>query len=61
MLPKEAIDEYKELYQKRFGAILSDEEALFRANNLLGLYRAVLGPESLEVGRVDKNNVYEQD
>jgi len=44
MLPKEAIDEYKVLYKKRFGVDLSDAEASFRANNLVNLYRAVLGP-----------------
>jgi len=46
MLPKEAIEEYKRLYEKRFGVILSDAEASFRANNLVNLYRATLGPES---------------
>lgn len=46
MLPQQAIDEYKILYKKRFGVVLSDEEASFRANNLVNLYKAVLGPES---------------
>jgi hypothetical protein len=45
MLPKQAIEEYKELYKKRFGVVLSDAEASFRANNLVNLYKAVLGPE----------------
>jgi hypothetical protein len=45
MLPKEAIEEYKVMYKKRFGVDLSDAEASFRANNLVNLYRAVLGPE----------------
>jgi hypothetical protein len=45
MLPKEAIEEYKVMYKKRFGVVLSDAEASFRANNLVNLYRAVLGPE----------------
>jgi len=56
MLPKQAIEEYKELYKKRFGVILSDAEASFRANNLVNLYRAVLGSESSEIKRTDKNN-----
>ncbi len=43
MLPPEAIAEYKTLYFKRFGINLSDAEASFRANNLIGLYKAVLG------------------
>jgi len=42
MLPPQAIEEYKDLYEKRFGIVLTDEEASFRANKLLSLYRAVL-------------------
>ncbi len=45
MLPKEAIEEYKKLYEKHFGVVLSDAEASFRANNLVNLYKAVLGSE----------------
>ena len=43
MLPPEAIKEFKELYKKRFGVDLIDQEASFRANNLVGLYEAVYG------------------
>ncbi len=43
MLPKEAVEEYKELYKNRFGVEISEEEASFRANNLVNLYKAVLG------------------
>lgn len=46
MLPPEAIEEYKTLYKKRFGVDLNDTEASFRANNLVNLYRTVLGPET---------------
>ncbi len=49
MLPIEAITEYKKLYEKRFGVILSDTEASLRANNLVNFYRATLGSEELEV------------
>ena len=56
MLPKEAIDEYKRLYEKRFGVILSDAEASFRANNLVNLYRATLGSESSEIKRTGERN-----
>ena len=41
MLPQEAIEEFKKLYLARFGVALSDEEAVRRANNLVGLYKAV--------------------
>ena len=43
MLPKEAIQEFQKIYKERFGVDLSDAEASFRANNLVNLYRAVLG------------------
>jgi hypothetical protein len=45
LLPKEAIDEYKTLYKERFGVDLDDDEASFRANHLLDLYRAVRSEE----------------
>jgi hypothetical protein len=51
MLSKKAIDQFKELYKKRFGIDLDDKEAEFRANNLINLYKAVyIGPIS------DNNN-----
>lgn len=55
MLPKEAIDEFKKLYKKRFGVDLSDEEAAFRANNLVNLYKATYGPESF--GKVEGREI----
>lgn len=45
----EAIEEYKKLYEKRFGVILNDKEASLRANNLVNFYRATLGSEELEI------------
>lgn len=56
MLPKEAIEEYKKLYEERFGVVLSDAEASFRANNLVNLYRAVLGSETLKAKPMDEGN-----
>ena len=41
MLPQEAIEEFKKLYKERFRVELSDEEAVFRANNLVNLYEIV--------------------
>lgn len=51
MLPRQAIDEYKKLYEKRFGIKLSDEEAAFRANNLIKLYIAVYGVAPAQTNR----------
>jgi transcriptional antiterminator len=56
MLPEQAIDEYIEIYRKKFGITLSREEAAFRANHLVDLYKAVLGPESHKVNKVEKPN-----
>ena len=62
MLPKEAIKEYRKLYEKRFNVILSDSEASIRANNLLKLYKAVLGSKSLIMGPMGNNTpTYEKD
>lgn len=41
MLPLDAITEYKTIYEKLYGVVLSDEEATLRANNLVNLYKAV--------------------
>ncbi|MGD0976881.1 MAG: hypothetical protein ABR875_01115 [Minisyncoccia bacterium] len=45
LLPKEAIEEFKNLYQKRFKIQLTDAEASFRANNLVNLYKIVYGEQ----------------
>ena len=52
MLPKKAIDEFKQLYLKHYGVELSDEEATRRANNLVALYAAVYGDNS---GLIQRN------
>ena len=49
MLPQEAIQEFKELYEKRYGVKLSDEEASLRANNLFKLYKITyMGEPSID-------------
>ncbi len=48
MLPPEAITEFKEIYLKIYHIQLSDEEAAFRANNLVNLYKFVLDPAQIE-------------
>ena len=52
MLPQNAISEFKKLYFKNYGIQLSDEEASYRANNLVALYSAVYGDNS---GRLENN------
>lgn len=56
MLPEQAIDEYIEIYRNKFGVTLSRKEAAFRANHLINLYKAVLGPETHEVIKVEKQS-----
>lgn len=58
MLPREAIEEFKRLYTKNYGVELSDEEATYRANNLVALYTAVYG--NSQSGRIE-NNQYPKD
>jgi len=60
MLPKEAIEEYKKLYEKRYGVVLSDAEAILRANNLVKFYKAVLGSEPLKVTQTGVNTTPNQ-
>jgi len=58
MLPQKAIDQFKELYKKRFSVDLDDKEAEFRANNLFNLYKAVyIGPIS-DNDNVELKNQY---
>jgi hypothetical protein len=53
-LPAKAVFEFKELYHKRYHIELSDEEASFRANNLVNLYAAIYGKNQ---GRIETNLV----
>lgn len=43
MLPKEAIEEFKKIYKKKFNIELTEKETCYRANNLFGLYQSVYG------------------
>ncbi len=60
MLPKEAIEEYKQLYKARYGVVLSDDEASFRANNLVNMYKLVYGDTTdrniNQEGKTDSND-----
>ena len=49
MLPPEAIKEYKIIYEKEFGVQLTNEEAAFRANNLVNLYKVVYSEQAFDV------------
>ncbi|MBI4226177.1 hypothetical protein HY612_03635 [Candidatus Roizmanbacteria bacterium] len=44
MLPKKAIDEYKTIYKKVYGEVISDAEALEQGTRLLNLFKAVYRP-----------------
>ena len=49
MLPQEAIEEFKGLYEKRYGVKLSDAQASSRANNLFKLYKITyMGEPSID-------------
>ncbi len=44
MLSEKAINEYKELYKKKFGKEISNQEALEQATNLMRLIEIVYKP-----------------
>ena len=50
-LPRQAIEEFKMLYKKRFRKDLDDKEASFKANNLFNLYVAVYGSSNIRKTR----------
>lgn len=58
MLPKEAIEEFKKIYKKRFGVSLTDAEASFRANNFVNMYSVVLGSKSKVVEKIKEKKLY---
>ena len=43
-LTKEAIEEFKSIYQEEFGEILPDDEAYEKASNLLRLFKVIYRP-----------------
>ena len=44
MLPKQAIEEFNEIYQKEFGVRLSNEAATQKAVELMNLVKVILRP-----------------
>ncbi len=42
MLPKKAIDEFKNIYFKEESTILSDSEAVALANNMMNLFKMLI-------------------
>ena len=49
MLLKEAVQEFRAIYKKEFGVMISESEAARRAGKLLELYKAVLSPSKTGV------------
>lgn len=58
MLPKDAINEYKQIFQEEFGVLISDKEAAEKALNFLKLYKLVCQPISQDwiKKKVDKQD-----
>jgi hypothetical protein len=53
-MKKEAVEEFKKIYKKRFKEDLSDAEVSRRARKLLNLYKAILGSNSFSQGKEEK-------
>ncbi len=58
MLSQQAISEFRELYLKKFGRTLTDEEATEKANGLLNLYKVVFQTPNMK--RSMKNGQHER-
>jgi hypothetical protein len=54
MLPKEAINEFIQIYQKEYGEILDTEEATQKANELVWLFKEL---KRIPPPPVEQNNV----
>lgn len=52
MLPKEAIQEFKQIYHRKFGEELNDEEATEKANRVYNLHKALFDYLSEEAQKV---------
>jgi hypothetical protein len=57
MLPENAITEYKKIYKKLYGIELTDKEARFRAEHLVGLYRTVYGNQTINLKNQTQNKI----
>ena len=52
MFPKEAVQEFKQIYFRKFGEELSDEEAAEKANRTYELHKALFDYLSVESQKV---------
>ena len=55
MPSKQAIDEFKGLYQLKYGITLSDQEAFEKASSLLSLYKTIIKKNENEQDLCEKN------
>jgi len=56
-LSKEAIQEFKELFRKRFNKELSDQEAFDRGMRLLNMYQVVYGDSIKDLPYGDERSI----
>ena len=58
MLPKQAIEEFRQIFLREEGILLSDQEAVALGNNLINLFRVLTKTaskfEQSLVSRIDK-------
>jgi len=58
-LSKEAIEEFKEIYEREFGETISDEKAQELGQNLVSLFKIIYRP--IPENKEEKNNKDDQD
>jgi hypothetical protein len=54
MLTRQAVEEFREIYRRRYGVSLSETDALEMASGLLNLYRSVYAEPNMK--RTMKND-----
>ena len=60
MVSDASLQKFKELYQKRYGINLSNEEAFEKANRLINLYRAVYKPDANKNNNKNAKEIFTQ-
>ena len=61
MLPKTAVDEFKNLYLQNYGLSLTNEQAIEYGDRLLGIVRAVYRDNLPEIKTIDSKKGWVDD
>lgn len=57
MLPNEAYKQFKEIYLKEFGVLISDEEVVKKANDFMDLFKMLARPDQKNIDTLERGSV----